>query len=254
MKAQRRAEILEIINSKPFISLHELEELYPDISSMTLRRDIEYFEQQGVVIKVRGGAKSMKMIQNSAEEAFNRRLLSNTDAKDRIAQKALSYIEPGRSIFFDSGTTMIRVAEFMPDQHVTVTTSGLNVAAELAKKELPNVNIVGGLIHKDNITVSGTHAVDFVNSINIDIAFIVPSGMSPTAGLTCGNYIHCELKSLVTSKAKKVIVLVDSSKISKSLPYTFCGFDAIDVIISEKELPADIRAIAEEKGIQTVIA
>ena len=63
MSLARRNAIHQLFQSKPFITLHELEEMFPEVSSMTLRRDIEYFERQGEAIKVRGGARSMKFIQ-----------------------------------------------------------------------------------------------------------------------------------------------------------------------------------------------
>lgn len=90
----RKRPIKELLQSKPFISLHELEKSFPDVSSMTLRRDIEYFEKQGEAIKVRGGARSMKFITTSMEDAFNLRLGENTSAKDKIARCALTMINP----------------------------------------------------------------------------------------------------------------------------------------------------------------
>ena len=254
MSSARRTEIRELLQSKPFVSLHELEEMFPDVSSMTLRRDIEYFEKQGEAIKVRGGARSMKFITTSAEDAFNLRLHENADAKEKIARKAVGLIETGRSIFFDAGTTVHRLAELMPDERTTVTTTGLNIALELMKKDLPIVNIVGGMINRDNITVSGNQAVNFIDGINIDVAFIVPSGVSAKDGLTCGNYIDCELKKLVVQKARKVVLLMDSSKINKSLPYTFCSIDDIDCIISNEELPYDITERANRAGITIMLA
>ena len=254
MNSVRRNQIRELLQTKPFVSLHELEEMFPDVSSMTLRRDIEYFEKQGEAIKVRGGARSMKFITTSMEDAFSLRMHENADAKERIARRALGFLETGRSIFLDSGTTMLRLAESLPDERITVTTTGLNVAIELMKKDMPIVNIVGGMINRDNITVSGNQAVSFIDSINIDLAFIVPSGVSAKDGLTCGNFIECELKKLVVQKARKVVLLMDSSKLNKSLPYTFCSIDDIDCIVSDEELPYDITERAARAGISILIA
>lgn len=254
MSSLRRNKIRELLQSKPFISLHDLEAMFPDVSSMTLRRDIEFFENQGEAIKVRGGARSMKFITTSMEDAFSLRLHENADAKEKIARRALSLLETGRSIFLDSGTTVLRLAEMLPDERITVTTTGLNVAIELMKKELPIVNIVGGMINRDNITVSGYQSIAFIESINIDLAFIVPSGVSAKDGLTCGNYIECELKKLVVQKARKVVLLMDSSKLNKSLPYTFCSIDDLDCIVSDEELPADMREKADKAGITVLKA
>lgn len=254
MNSERREIIKELLQNKPFISLHELEVRFPNISSMTLRRDIEYFESLGEAIKVRGGARSMKFITTSMEDTFNLRMSENMQAKEKVAYKALEMIETGRSLFLDSGTTMLKLASLLPDERLTVTTTGPNIAMELIKKNQPIVNIVGGMLNRDNISVSGNQALRFLADINIDVAFIVPSGMSSYNGLTSGNYIECELKKLVVDKARKVVVLMDASKLDKTLPYTFCGIGDIDIIISDRELPADITKLAVEKEVQIIIA
>ncbi len=254
MNTERRLVIKEMLQSKPFISLHELEVRFPNVSSMTLRRDIEYFESVGEAIKVRGGARSMKFITTSMEDAFSLRIAENPQAKEKVAIRALEEIEPGRSYFIDSGTTMLKLAYLMPDERINVVTTGPNIAMELAKKQLPIINIVGGMFNRDSISVSGNQALGFLGNINIDIAFIVPSGLSAHDGLTSGNYTECELKRMIVEKARKVIVLMDNSKLDKSLPYTFCGIEDIDMIISDRALPEDITAMAKEAGVEVVIA
>lgn len=254
MSSRRRATIHELLQSKPFVSLHELEELFPDVSSMTLRRDIEYFENKGEVIKVRGGAKSMKFILTSDEDAFCLRIHANSGAKDRIAREAMKFVETGRSIFLDSGSTILRLADRIPDERLTVTTTGINVALELMKKNMPIVNIVGGMINRDNVTVSGNQAIQFIESINIDVAFVVPSGVSARDGFTCGNYIESDLKRTVIDRARKVVLLMDASKTNRSLLYTFAGFEDIDCIITDAPLPLDMANRAEQAGIEVIVA
>ena len=196
----------------------------------------------------------MKFITTSMEDAFNQRLQENIPAKDKIALKAIEYIETGRSIFIDSGTTMMRLAVVMPDERLTITTTGPNIALELIKKNHPIVNIVGGMVNRDNISVSGNQALRFLNDFNIDVAFIVPSGISVHNGLTSGNYTECELKKMVIEKARKVVILMDASKLDKILPYTFCNLSDIDVIITDKELPVDITHEAISNGVEIIIA
>jgi len=254
MNIMRRETVKKLLQSKPFVSLHELEAMFPNVSSMTLRRDIEYFEKHGEAIKVRGGARSMKFITTSMEDAFNQRLTEDLSEKEKVAAKAIELIEPGRSIFLDSGTTMMKLAALMPDERITVTTSGPNIAMELVKRNRTIVNIVGGMLNRDNISLSGTEAMRYINDINIDTAFLVPSGMSAEYGLTSGNYVECEFKRYVVEKARKVVALLISSKFGKALPYTFCDISDIDVIITDKKLPEDIAKAAKAAGVQILIA
>ncbi len=239
-----------MLQVKPYVSLHELEEAFPNVSGMTLRRDIEYFENIGEAIKVRGGARSMKFITTSMEDAFSLRLNSNLTAKEKIASAALNYIETGRSIFLDSGTTILKMASIMPDERLSILTTGPNIALELVKKSLPIINLVGGMINRDNISISGSQAISFIENINIDTAFLVPSGFSIDSGFTSGNYSECELKSYICEKARRVIILADTSKLDKNLPYTFAKLSAVDTIITNGTVSPEFAAAAKEAGVK----
>lgn len=254
MNSSRRTVIRDLLAEKPFISLRELEEKFPEVSSMTLRRDIEYFEKQGEAIKVRGGARSMKFITTSMEDSFHQRMGENMTAKEKIAKCAIGLIETGRSLFLDSGTTVLTLASLLPDERHIITTTGPNIALELIKKSQPIVNLVGGMVNRDNISISGNQALRFLDDINIDIAFIVPSGLSLKDGFTSGNYSECELKRMVVQKARRVIVLMDTSKLNRSLPFTFCGLEKVHTIVADAQLPSDITAAAKAAGVEIIIA
>ena len=249
---ERREQIRSLLLSKPFISLKELEEMFPDVSGMTLRRDIEYFEREHEAIKVRGGARSMKFITTQTDDSITARMKENIHSKDSITARAAEFLETGRSIFIDSGSTLQRIVPYVPNDRFTFTTTDPVSALELCKIGLPIVNVVGGRLDRDNQTITGLQATRFLSDINIDIALLSPSGLSARSGFTVGNYSECELKRIVVEKARLVILLMDSSKIDKSLPYTFCTFENIDVLITSSTLPPELAALAEENGVRVI--
>lgn len=251
---ERRERIRALLREKTFVSLKELEEMFPDVSGMTIRRDIEYFEEQHEAIKVRGGARSMKYITAQSDGSIASRMAENVGTKDAIARRAAEFLETGRSIFIDSGSTMQHFVRYVPNDHFTFTTTDPAAAIELCKIGMPEVNIAGGHLDRDNRTVSGSHAEKFLNDINIDIAFLSPSGLSERSGFTVGDYSECELKRLVALKAQTVVILMDSSKTGKSLPYTFADLSDADVIITDAVLPDEITHNAEECGVRIVVA
>lgn len=254
MNSSRREKIRDLLCNKPFVSLKELEEQFPEVSSMTLRRDIEYFEEQSEAIKVRGGARSMKFITTCMEGKFSLRMNENTPAKQKIAAVALNMIETERSVFLDSGTTIFQLAAIMPDERLVVTTTGPNIALELIKKKLPIVNLVGGMLNRDSVSVSGNNATKFLADINIDVAFIVPSGASADTGFSCGNYAECEFKRLVIEKARRTVILADNSKFGKTLPYTFADFSMVNTIITDRGVNSEIAEAAKSAGVQIIAA
>ncbi len=252
MYNERRERIRDLLGTKPFVSIKELESMFPQVSGMTLRRDIEYFEEQGEAIKVRGGARSTKFITTSTDDTITTRMNENVESKEKIARRAASLLETGRSIFIDSGSTLQRIVPYVPNERFTFTTTNPMAALELCKIGLPIVNIVGGKLDRDYQTVTGMHAMHFLSDINIDIAFLSPSGLSVKSGFTGGNYSECELKRVVVEKARLVVILLDGSKFDKSLPYTFCHMEQVHVIITDAPLPAEMMQIAAERGIRVI--
>lgn len=245
MSFDRREKILALLRSKNVVMLKELEQLFPDVSSMTLRRDLEFFEKLGEVVRIRGGARYIKSMGGGQEDIYALRAVKNQDAKEKISKIALRYIETGRSIFIDSGTTGMSLARQLPDLHFSILTSAPNVALEVSKRYKPTVTLIGGLINRATLSVSGMQSLAFIKDLNFDIAFLVASAFSPENGCTCGNYSECELKHHIIGKAKQVIVLCDSSKFGKSMPFTFAPVKEIDILITDTEPAADVLRQAQ---------
>ncbi len=249
MNYTRREKIKELFKSEEIITLKELSALFPDVSTMTLRRDLEFFEHEGMIMMIRGGCKVLNREKTPAEENYEDRAVSNIVAKMQIAKAALPYLETGRSVFIDSGSTMMCFSKLIPNMKLSVITSGPNIALELSKHSLPTINIVGGSINKDNLSISGAQALAFIKSINIDTAFIAPSGLSAGGGFTSGNYAECEVKRAIIRKASKTIILMDSSKIGKSLAYTFANLKDVDMVITNEHLPENLYLSALKGGV-----
>ena len=253
-KNERREKIRALLLAKPYISYNELEELFPSVTGMTIRRDIDALEASGEVIKVRGGARSMKFITNRVDDTISARMTENVTSKDFIAKRASEYLETGRSIFIDSGTTLEHIVSYVPNERFIFTTTNPSLAVRLAEIGQPAVNIVGGRLDADYMSIYGPQAMRSIAETNIDIAFLSASGLSARSGCSGGNASECELKRAVAAKAQKTILLIDRSKVGKCLPYTFCELEDIDIIITDAPLPDDIRLAAEKNGVKIITA
>lgn len=243
-------EVIEINNRIEQIRLHieknnevklsELEQIFPDISSMTLRRDLERLEKQGDIVRTRGGAKSIAHLSRIKEDLYSARAYENVEEKTFVAKKAVELIPQDRSVYLDCGTTIMYLSQLITDQKLFITTSAPNIALECVKNPNANVFLVGGNLNRDNFSLSGVNSLDFIKNINIDIAFMATSGFSLQNAFTCGNYDENEIKKHIIKKATKVYMLMDSSKVGKNLPFTFAGLEDIDVLITDGQISDDI--------------
>ena len=250
MSSNRREQIVALLRKNGTVYLKELEEIFPEVSSMTLRRDIEYLEKTGEAIRVKGGVRSVKSLPGAASEpVYAQRIFQNSAEKEKMATMAVSYVETGRSIFIDSGTTALTLAKKLPGTNLFIVTSSPHVALEISKISGPTVNLIGGLLNRNNASVSGLQSLEFVKDFNFDIAFMVASAFSVENGFTCGSYSECELKKRIVEKANLTIVMVDSSKFNKSLPFTFANFSNTDILITDIKPPERVMCVAQEHGV-----
>lgn len=252
MNAFRRQGINEFIQANGRATYEDLMMLYPDVSCMTLRRDIEALEQEGLVVRVRGGARSVTSISADNDDKYAIRAAANVGPKTEVAQKVLEYIEPDHSLYFDSGSTVMLVANKLTNLYYSITTAAPNIAMELLRKNRITVNLLGGRFNRDTVAVSGFSAIEQVNSVNIDVAIMATSGFSVDCGFTSGEYDEVQLKKAVIKRARKVIMVMDSSKLGKALQYTFASLEDIDMIVLEKEPDAETLALCQKHNVTVV--
>ncbi len=249
MNRLRQEAIRSLVESKNIVAIKELKELFPDISLMTIHRDLDVLEREGVLVKYRGGVKSIKL---PDDVDFNIRLKENNSGKLIIAKKALSLIAPHSSIFLDAGTSNLFLARNMSDTNLNVFTTAPSIALELCKLHTPAITLCGGSLNRNTLAVSGQRTIDMLSGINIDVAFIGVSGCSAEAGFTCGSEADSFIKSFVIKKARTSVLMCDSEKLKRLMPYTFASMEDIDYIISDKELPAEYRQRAKTAGVRVL--
>lgn len=253
MTEERRRAIEQLVSSKGEALLSELEELFPDISSMTLRRDLIYLEKMGIVRRTRGGAIAVSRISKPYEDAFSRRAQRDVVAKRAICRAALSLLNPDSTIFLDSGSTIMHFAQMISDENFLIVTTGPNIALELVTKSKPDVLLLGGRLRRNTLSVSGAWAAAALEKLNIDMAFMATSGYSLENGFTSGSLEESEIKNLVLAKAKTRVMLMDHTKANRVMPFTFAGMENIEYLICDAALPDDIRQKADENNVSLII-
>ena len=252
---QKRIDTINAyIQKNDEVKLSELEEMFSDVSAMTLRRDLDRLEKMGEIIRTRGGARSIKSLQKRMikEEIYSRRMQENPEGKKIIGSKAALLLRENESIYIDSGTTAICLAENVPDISLSVLTGAPNVAMELTRHKNVEITMIGGQLSRENLSVSGLISVDFVKNTNLSTAFISTSGYSPESGFTAGSLHESEIKKAVIEKAQRVVMMMDSSKIGRTHTFTFARLSDIDVLVTDTRIPTQLLTELKEKGIKII--
>lgn len=245
----RQEQMREFIERKNVVTIKELQELFPNVSLMTIHRDLDTLEQTGAVVKFRGGAKSVR---HTVDPEFTVRMQENNAGKLTIAKKALELIQPHTSLFLDASTTNLFLARNLPDINLNIFTTGPSIAMELCRLHNPVVTMCCGTVNRKNLAVSGQNTLEMLENINIDMAFIGVSGCSVEAGFTCGTEADMLVKRMVIRKARTSVAMCSHEKFSSLMPYTFATLPDVDYLITDSHLPEGFAQAAKDAAVRSL--
>lgn len=231
MENPRTKEIMEHLDRKSTLSIEELSNLL-SVSTVTVRRDLAELENEGLIIRQRGGA---ALPGTSIEPMFNQRHKQHLDLKKQIAKYAAEQIAEGEVIAIDVGTTAAEFAkELLKKHNLTVFTNSFQAALILSKSQ-HIVYFVGGFIRKSEMSMVGSIAKDTIMKFNFDRFYMGLAGISNNEGPTDYNLEDAEIKRCFINKSKEVIALIDKTKFGKSSLVKVCELDEITTIITNKD-------------------
>ena len=246
MNSIRQKKICDYIEQRQIVTIKELQSLYPDVSLMTIHRDLDSLVQSGKVVKVRGGARAVR---HTGDPGFEERLQENNAGKVAMATKALNLIQPGSTVFLDASTTNLMLARVLPDINLNIFTTAPNIAIELCKLHNPSITLCCGNLNRKTMALAGQNTLEMLDKINIDLAFIGVSGCNAEAGFTCGTEGDMAVKAMVLRKARTKVIMCDKGKFSRLMPYTFGRISDADYLISDDAVPEAIVAEAKTNNV-----
>jgi len=245
---QRRQRIVELVNKEGNVSFSRLKAQFNPISEMTLRRDLEYLDQAGRVIRVHGGAKSVEVVIGT-DDLLLKRSVRNMEAKELIAQKAAELLRVNTAVFLDSGSTATLLARQVPDDRYMIFTSGISCVQELLRLSQAQIHVVGGKVNRASQSTCSSKSLGYLDNINFQTAFLGVTGFTLEHGFTCGTEDECELKRAVIRNTDVVVALMDSSKIGVGSTFTYAMPEEVNVVVSDGEMDRKTRQVLEDAGV-----
>ena len=212
---ERRLRILERLQQDGRVSVAELQEEF-HCSAITIRRDLEILEHQGLLKRTYGGAILPDLVAH--EDSFLQRLERNVDAKKALAKAALDLIEKGEALFLDSSTTAYYFAQQLLSVSIqlTIITNSLPIIRLIAESHAPHLEVisVGGILRKLTLSFVGAPAIATITSVYADKLFFSVKGVSPSGILTDPDSQEAEVKRTMLKQSRQAFLLIDASKLT----------------------------------------
>nr|WP_316656214.1 DeoR/GlpR family DNA-binding transcription regulator [uncultured Gellertiella sp.] len=226
------------------------------ISKETIRRDLSELEGLRQLRKVHGGATLPEpgLYPFGAESPFQARMGEQSEAKRAIARAAMSLLRPGDTLFVDTGSTTVLVAEELSRMKdlTVITNSGL-VAGLAARGEGARVIHLGGDFRADGAETLGTTTVEQIERYQVSHAIITVAGLTELGGQDV-DPAEADVARAMSKRARQVIIVADSSKFYRGAPYTAVDMGRIDVLVCETLPEGALRTALEASGVELLEA
>ncbi len=229
---KRREEVMKYIQETNNISVKDLTEKF-DVSPVTIRRDLQYWEDRGAIERHYGSAALLEEYVRDNKEYERYRYMN------AIAKKAASFVQNNDVIFINSSTTAKSVVDYIKHKNVTIIT---NNAKMINSDPAENVQVIftGGEVRYPKNSMVGDIALKTIRSINANKCFIGCSGLTAN-GISTGLLKETSVNRTMLDQTKgQKFILCDHTKFGVDYNFKYCDFGDVDVLITDELADQDI--------------
>jgi DeoR family transcriptional regulator, aga operon transcriptional repressor len=249
---ERMHHVLRLLETREAVSVSELAAEFA-VSEVTVRSDLTALARQGLVARVRGGARALQ--RGQSEVAFDVRLHVQEDEKRAIARAAAAMVGDGEAVALDSSTTAYYVArELREKRELVVVTNGLLIAAALADAPGVSVIVPGGVLRLAAMSLVGDFAAGVLRTTRIGKGFFGARGVSVDRGLMDLNPDEVRIKREMAEACERVIGVFDHTKWQRDALLSFVPAQRIHAIVTDAGAPAVPVGEWRERGVDVVTA
>jgi DeoR/GlpR family transcriptional regulator of sugar metabolism len=225
----RRNEILALIQANGRVYVNELADKF-QVSQETIRRDLNKLEDYRLIKKIHGGAVSSQF---KFEHEFNERAKIAEAEKRAIAEKAVTLIQPGDTVFVDFGSTTLEFARQLAavDQLTVITNSPL-IANVCLENDSIDVVLIGGQFIGSKMECLGAIALNNIEAFFADYAIIGAGAVNVQTGVMDQNVNEAAIARKMIAQSRKCIVLADENKLRGHAMTLVAKWPEIDYLVT----------------------
>lgn len=252
MKNSRLDQIIELLKQQGTVSVTELSTLF-QVTTKTVRRDLEQLETEGELLRTHGGAQLLKA-DILREKPLELRLNIEAEKKKQIGLLASGLIEHGQKIFIGAGSSCYHfTAHIDNSKRLYVVTDAVTVVNQLNSRSEIGIFLIGGEVTKHTLGTSGTIAESTLQDFYFDIAFVSATTIDQNGCLFHRGPAEYGIYRNLAERSKKLVALMDSRKLDKRDFINVASLRAGDVLVTDQSADPDILRKYEGLGIDVKI-
>lgn len=248
---ERLQAIRELIIEKKSVEVTYLSKEL-NVSEVTIRRDLDKLEKEGLVAKTYGGAILIEESVVSKTSALSE--LTNVDGPideeeyRAIAITAAKVIELGDTIFIGGGFSGVFLCHQLKDmENIIVVTTNIEIAMYIYSETNHKVVIIGGEVDSATGNVLEYEQLD---DLLIEKAFISVDGVDEQFGYTVNEKTLVRQYKKLKEVSRNVIVMAPSITYNKRGLMKMALLNEISCVVTDKDLPDKFKSYYFENNIK----
>lgn len=225
-----------------------------NVTEETIRRDLEELEKQKKLKRVHGGAYLPKEYDKEVPIRIRENIYKTE--KEKIANKAMEFIQSNDTIMLDSSTTAYEIAVKIKESKIKVTiiTNSLKISQLAENSSKIKLICTGGVLRRSSDSFVGYTATNSLSQFFADKAFVSCSTLCLTHGVTDNSSIEGALRQIMLKNANKTYLIVDYTKFDTPSLFKIADLSEIENIITDKNLDKETNQSLADKNINLIIA
>ena len=241
----RHTKILEILTVHKRIEVAKLAEQL-DVSQVTVRKDLDSLESQGLIRREHGYADLSSM------DDIGNRLAYHYDIKRAIAIAAAATIRDGETLMIESGSCCAILADELAKskRDVTIITNSAFIAAYIRKASGVKIVLLGGDYQRESQVMVGPVTQKCAEEYFVDKLFIGTDGFTNKAGFTGNDRMRAEAARDMAKQASNVIILTESEKFSQQGVVALIDTKCVSRVYTDCGIPDKSEALLIASGVE----
>ncbi|WP_309399137.1 DeoR/GlpR family DNA-binding transcription regulator [Cerasicoccus maritimus] len=222
------------------------------VTPETIRKDLELLASENRIIRTHGGATRATDVHHDLP--LPARQWVNREEKIIVAREAAKLVQPNDIIFLDASSTVLLIAEYLPEMPLTVLTNAHHVVVALGGRSQCDLICTGGNYEARSRSYVGAMAEDALKRFAIKWLFLGVDGLHPQFGASEVNPGQAVLKERLLPRAERVCIVCDSTKLGRKSPFIFAQTNQFDTLVTDDQASEEDLQHYRNAGIRTEIA
>ncbi|HEX7932710.1 MAG TPA: DeoR/GlpR family DNA-binding transcription regulator [Paraburkholderia sp.] len=247
---KRRLQIVELVRKRGEVSVDELSQAF-DVSSVTIRTDLTYLEQQRYLIRSFGKARYL------AQKLGDNVLVPVADGATRkasetaIARFAAEAVDDHQSLMLGAGEIVHKIVPFLSDRsNLALLMQDIGMAQTAQRFLHCELLLTGGQLEAGASTMTGPDAEASVTRRSIDLCFLEASGLDRDGNLLCADPGVARVLEAARRAANRTIVVAYQPQLNERDGEVIANVSDIDALLIDDGIDPPTMELMPRKGLQ----